>query len=170
MSDAHPVPADDVINRLAGLAATSPLAALRMQRPEAVKAIAASRQALLDPPDDGGLTRLERTAVALRVATLDGNEALKTYYREAFLASGAPFDAAAVATGSTTPSLPARLAAMLRHAEMLVLEPVAAKPAHVAALAEAGLTPRQIVTLSQLIAFVTFESRLLAGLSLLETA
>lgn len=156
----------DLINQLLGLADGAPLAALRLQRPEAVKAIEASRVALF-APDVGGLTLAERAAVALRVAVMEADAVLAKSYRARLAAQpGAP-DAAAVEAGSADPRLTPRLAAMLEHAERLVLEPIAAEPAHLQALAAVGLSPRAIVVLSQLIAFVTFETRLLAGLRLL---
>jgi CMD domain protein len=162
-------PADDVIGMLAGLSPSSPLSMLRMQRPEAVKAITASRAALFQPEDFGGISAAERAAVALRVATLDGDAALAAYYAGLLEAAAGALDAR-VEAGSSMPGLPARLGAMLEHAELLVREPIKARPAHLEALAKAGLSPRDIVALSQLISFVTFESRLLAGLRLLETA
>jgi CMD domain protein len=169
-SDNTAAPADDLIDRLAGLSPTSPLSMLRMQRPEAVKAIAASRAALFQPKDFGGISAAERAAVALRVATLDGNVALAGHYRRLLNAASGALDAKLIEAGSSAPGLPTELTAMLAHAEMLVTEPIGAGPAHLEALAKAGLSPRDIVVLSQLIAFVTFETRLLAGLRLLESA
>jgi CMD domain protein len=163
-------PADDVIGMLVGLSPSSPLSMLRMQRPEAVKAITASRAALFQPEDFGGISAAERAAIALRVATLDGDAALAGYYCGLLETATGALDARLVEAGSSMPGLPARLGAMLEHAELLVREPIEARPAHLEALAKAGLSPRDIVVLSQLISFVTFESRLLAGLRLLETS
>lgn len=63
-----------------------------------------------------------------------------------------------------------RLAAALEHAHMLVLHPRDASRAHLQALLDAGWTTPGIVTLSQLVAFLTFQIRVVLGLSALVAA
>ncbi|WP_156758799.1 CMD domain protein [Microbacterium karelineae] len=63
-----------------------------------------------------------------------------------------------------------RLAAALEHAHMLVLHPRDASRAHLQALLDAGWTTPGIVTLSQLVAFLTFQIRVVLGLSALAAA
>jgi uncharacterized protein YciW len=123
---------------------------LRAQRPEAVAAVEASRAALFAADAAPTLSLAERAAVATHVAARDGDKALAAHYRARGVATETP-----------------RLAAMLRHADLLLDAPREARPEYLAALAKAGLAPRDIVVLSQLIAFVTFETRLLAGMRLL---
>ncbi|SUE06255.1 Uncharacterized protein conserved in bacteria [Pantoea agglomerans] len=53
-------------------------------------------------------------------------------------------------------------------AHRLTFEPVTAAPAHLEPLKQAGWSLRGIVTLAQLVAFVSFQSRLLAGLRSLQ--
>src|SRR3954468_23010405 len=77
MSDGNP----DVMDTLAGFAEDSALAALRRQRPDVVKHLQGSDDAIFAPQDDGGLTRAERTAAALRVATLLRDPVLSEHYR-----------------------------------------------------------------------------------------
>jgi CMD domain protein len=60
-----------------------------------------------------------------------------------------------------------RLAAALRHAHLVVLHPRDASPAALQALLDAGWTTPAIVTLSQIIAFVSFQARVVAGLAAL---
>ena len=60
-----------------------------------------------------------------------------------------------------------RLAAALRHAHLVVLHPRDASPAALQALIDAGWTTPAIVTLSQIIAFVSFQVRVVAGLTAL---
>ncbi len=52
--------------------------------------------------------------------------------------------------------------------DLLTLRPREAAPAHLQALRAQGLSERNIVSLSQLIAYVNFQVRLLAGLQLLQ--
>ena len=57
-----------------------------------------------------------------------------------------------------------RLAAALAHAHTLVLHPRDAAPAHLQALLDAGWSTPEIVTLSQLVAFLCYQIRVAAGL------
>jgi CMD domain protein len=60
--------------------------------------------------------------------------------------------------------LGARLAAALEHAHLLVFRPRDAAPADMQALLDAGWSSTAIVTLSQLVAFLSFQVRTVAGL------
>ena len=62
-----------------------------------------------------------------------------------------------------------RLAAALEHAHMLVLHPRDATPGHLQALLDAGWDTLGIVTLSQLVAFLSYQVRVAAGLRVLAT-
>ncbi|MEI3855821.1 MULTISPECIES: CMD domain protein [Ensifer] len=63
-----------------------------------------------------------------------------------------------------------RLSAALEHAHLLVFRPREASPQALQALLDAGWTTDGIVTLSQLVSFVAFQIRVIAGLSLLSAA
>ena len=60
--------------------------------------------------------------------------------------------------------LGARLSAALAHVHMLVFHPRDASPASIQALHDAGWSKNDIVTLSQLVAFLAFQIRAVAGL------
>lgn len=62
------------------------------------------------------------------------------------------------------------LTVILRHTDRVTREPDQARAEHIEALLGAGLEPRDIVVLLQLIAFVNFQARLIAGLRLLQEA
>jgi CMD domain protein len=66
--------------------------------------------------------------------------------------------------------LGARLAAAFDHAHLLVFHPRDAAPARLQALLDAGWSTTDIVTLSQIIAFLSFQIRVAAGLRVLATA
>jgi len=57
-----------------------------------------------------------------------------------------------------------RLAAVLEHAHLLVFHPRDASPAALQKLLDAGWTTTDIVTLSQLVSFLSFQIRVVAGL------
>ena len=62
------------------------------------------------------------------------------------------------------PTLGPRLAAALEHAHMLVFHPRDAEPAALQALLDAGWPTTDIVTLSQIVAFLSFQIRVVTGL------
>ena len=141
--------APDLIDRLAGLSDASPLLALRARRAEVRVRTQAAHDALLAPRRPGLFPSAERAAVAERIAALAGNDALAAHYRG--LADGADARQALIA-----------------HAERVTLSPCDSRPGHLRALEDAGLDAHGIVALSQLIALVNYQVRLLAGLHALE--
>jgi len=68
---------------------------------------------------------------------------------------------------STRRALGPRLAAAFEHAHMLVFHPRDAAPAALQALLDAGWSTTEIVTLSQIVAFLSFQIRVIAGLRVL---
>ncbi len=160
--------AEDVLNQLAGLAPDAPIAQLRAERPEVVRATQGSYRALLEPDDPAGVSRYEREMIAFRVAVLTPSLAVAAWHRARLQNLGAS-DAALAAIehfpdGSAhTP----RAEAILRETDRLTRAPGTATPAHIVALKTAGLSPRDIVTIAQLIAFMSFAVRTLVGLRLL---
>ena len=64
----------------------------------------------------------------------------------------------------------ADLPALLDYATLITRTPDRATPEAIATLMAAGLAPRDVVMLGQLIAHVNMQARLLAGLRLLEEA
>jgi len=67
----------------------------------------------------------------------------------------------------TRPALGSRLAAAFDHMHLLVLHPRDAAPAALQALLDAGWSTTDIVTLSQIAAFLSFQIRVVAGLRVL---
>jgi alkylhydroperoxidase domain protein/CMD domain protein len=158
----------DVIAELSGIQPGSVLAELRAQRPEAMTHAQGSYAALFDPTEVRGLSRAERLAVALRVATLHNATAAAAHYRRRLigLATNLMVIAAAEGDAGAQPGSP-RLQALLQHADLLSTRPSQAGPENLQALADVGLTTQAIVTLSQTIAFVGFQVRVIAILQLL---
>jgi CMD domain protein len=183
----------DVIDLLAGVELNSPLHALRDQRPDARLNAEKSYKALFRPQSADGVTAQERHAVAAFVAGLHRDaEALAFYKRGvagrsvaeaidqeiARAAAIGPYgrypegplsveDRAGPAfrvSESNRGTLGARLVAALEHAHLLVFHPRDASPAALEALQDGGWSTSDIVTLSQLVAFLTFQLRLVKGL------
>jgi CMD domain protein len=165
MSDGHP----DVMDTLAGITDDSPLAALRRQRPDVVKHLQGSDDAIFAPQDDGGLTRAERAAAALRVASLLRDPALSEHYR-ARLGTLDPEGALAKTVEGGARLTEVRWDAILAHVDLVTRGPGSAERKDIDDLLAAGLSSHAVVSLSQLIAYVNFQSRVLAGLRMLKGA
>lgn len=159
----------DVIDTLAGLAPDSPLWKLRRERPEVVTHLQGSDDAIFSPADDGGLTRAERAAAALRSSELLRDDVLVQHYR-ARLAALDPKGVLAKTVEGGAQLTDARWDAIVAHVDLVTRGPGAAAREDIESLTAAGLSSHAIVSLSQLIAFVSFQSRVLAGLRMLKGA
>lgn len=148
----------DIVDAAAGLAPDSPVVALRRQREAFVRHTQGSHDVLITPADPGGVSLVERAAAALRVASIERDDALVAHYRARLRDIGA--DVAAI----EAMQVPPRLAAILRHVALVTTAPGSAAQADLAALRDAGLTPRDVVVLAQIVAFVSCQVRVVAGL------
>ncbi|WP_043625990.1 CMD domain protein [Nonomuraea candida] len=185
----------DVIDHLAGITPGSPLDRLRDRRPDAREHAQRGYDALFSPDDEGEVTLVERDAVAAFVTGLHRDAAVARFYagRLAELAPGllkaveaeveagratgpyGVYDGALAAESVEGPryrasdpaALGARLTAAFEHAHLLVFRPREAGRDDLAALARAGWSTTGIVTLSQLVAFLSFQVRVISGLRLL---
>lgn len=185
----------DAIDALAGIAPGSALDALRRQKPVTRDNAQASFEALFAPRHHAGVAAAERAAVALFVAGLHADEAGQGFYGA--MLAGPPALASAVRDaaarnagqgpyGAYPPGplsnedvsgpayapgaadvLGARLAAAFAHAHMLVFHPRDADARALRTLEAAGWGADDIVTLSQLVAFLSFQLRAAAGLRVL---
>ena len=105
-----------------------------------------------------------RAAIALRVALTAKDEKLATHYRALLgQAGGAELIAPVVRPDAGD----VKLAALLHHADLLAHAPGEAKAEDLRKLEAIGLSSRDIVVVAQLVAFVSFQMRLLAGLRIL---
>lgn len=190
----------DVIDELVGLDATSPLSAIRDRRQQARTNAQASYAALFEPADVGEVSLAERFAIAVFVAGLHGQDAIRDFYAAKLAAEspngafvealGAEIERGATAgpygaypegplsqededglhyrpSGEAAAILRPRLIAALAHTHLLVFRPRDANPAALQALLDAGWSTTGIVTLSQLVSFLAFQIRTVAGLRVL---
>jgi len=158
----------DVINQLAGLSPDTKIAAVRALRPDVVRHTQGSYDALLAPNAASGLTRMERTLVALRVAYLNASPTLATHYRQQLVELNTPADIlAAIEQEYPSPAIDQRTSAILRHVDLVNHTPGHATQVDLSELQSDGLSVQEIVTLSQLIAFLNYQLRVLAVVSVL---
>ena len=140
----------DILAELAEIAPGTPLAEARATREAATRHAQGSYETLFSQQDNDFVLD-ERFAVAAKVAKWHNVEALAAHY---------------AGFGLADPTS-ARLTPALRFARLLTFSPVEATPGALDALKQAGGSKEGIVTLAQLIAFGSFESRLIVGLRLL---
>lgn len=145
--------ASDVIDLAAGLAPGDPLYTARRFRAKVVDATQASHDALLMQPV-AGLSTADRLRVAIHACAAAGAMELAAHYAE-LLASAADED--------SSPALPA----MLQFAATLTTDPRRGDRAGLVALKDAGLDDAAIVALAQLVAFLAYQIRVVAGLQAL---
>ncbi len=157
----------DVISDLAGVKPDSLLAELRAQRPEATEHAQGSYTALFDPDEPEGLSAVERFAVATRVSTIHAATEAIAHYTARLIASGATPEIVSVAEQPGRSGGSARLSALLAHADLLGSHPIDTTPDSHQSLADAGLSTLEIVQVSQLIAFLSFQLRVITALQLI---
>jgi uncharacterized protein YciW len=158
----------DAMDKAAGLSPDDAVFNARRFRPEFVQGAELCRLSVLTPPDDLGLTAALRIALAGRIAALNADDALAVEYG-AQLADLDPMEQfSALAQGATNLDEP--LATIARHVDLITLTPGKAEAGDIARLAQAGLDNPQIVALSELIAFVNFQTRVATGLNLMRTS
>ena len=188
-------PVKDVIDTLVGIAPGSKLDAIRANRSEARKHAQASYASLFEPHEVGGVAAYERNVIAAFVAGLHGEPRTIAFYAARLPTNLRATVAAEVAAASSKgpyghfpqgplstedapgptwkmseagrQALGARLAAAFEHTHMLVFHPRDAAAPALQALLDAGWSTTDIVTLSQLVAFLSYQIRVVSGLSTL---
>jgi CMD domain protein len=164
MTDSNP--SVDLVDASVPLAAGSATHALRHQRPKVVAATQGSYEALFEP-ELSGSPLVERLLVADAIARSAGSDALHAHYR-ARLDALAPLSPAqqAAADGAAPEALgqDPRLQAVLRFARTLTDHPGEGDREALLKLPAAGLSTPEVVALAQLIAFVAYQVRVVAGL------
>jgi len=151
----------DVIDRAAGLSVLDGLMALRAERPEFLNGADMCRASVLTPKEDLALAPDLRLAIARRIILTSDNPDLIAEYPVP-----GKGDIKALAQGDT-PDDP-MLRAIAQHTDMIAQNPSAASRAHLEALLQAGLSVPQVIALSELMAFATFQIRVVHGLSIMK--
>jgi len=156
ISTTAPAGSADVIDLAVPLAPSHPLHGLRRERPKIVDATQGSYDAMF-AADVQGISVVERLAVALHASQLCKAAQLAAHYRQRLVDEGADPQALLHAPG-------ARLALILDFAGKLIVRPLDGDKTSIDALLAVGLSTPAIVALGQLIAFLSYQVRVVAGL------
>ena len=156
-----------IVVEASGISANHPLAAVLGRRDAVMQLTQASHDAALKPEPPGGLSHGERAALACRMARLNDEAALAKHY-EAMIPEGSEplFMADPLFIGGDDN----RAKAILRHTDLVTTNPKQASEGDVSALRSAGILEPDIVRLSELIAFVGYQVRVVKGLRLMAKA
>lgn len=163
-------PAQDVVDQVAGLNDGSATHALRHAREKVATATQGSYDALFGPALPG-LTLGERLLVALYACRLTPAPELAEHYRARL--ADTPVDAnalQAVEHGDVDTLADPRLRAILTFTRTLIERPIEGDRDALLRLPAGGLATADVVTLAQLIAFLSYQTRLVAGLRALREA
>jgi len=155
---------DDLVDRLIGLAPGAKTYEVRHFREKVAAATQGSYDALFDPALPG-LSLAERLLVALYATRITPSPLLAAHYRARLTDAGAtPADIAVAESGKPSDAATPRLAAILEFTRKLIEKPVEGDEAALKTLPAAGVSTPAVVTLSQLVAFLSYQVRLVAGL------
>lgn len=160
----------DVVDRLAGLQPGSATYDLRHQRKKVVAATQGSYDTLFDP-SLAGISLNERLLVALYACRLSGAATLAAHYRERLTnLPPAPAELTAVETDHPDQLPDGRLRAMLLFTRALTQRPVEGDQAALQSLPAVGISTPAVVVLAQLIAFISYQVRVVASLKAMQDA
>lgn len=147
--------------------------ALRRQKPELAEQLQDYYRAVFEPDAESAaaLPLADRGAIAVRVASHTGSTAVADWYADLAASAGVDGETLARARDVAQPwTEETALAAAIRHADMLTTRPASAQRGDIAALKAAGFSPAGIMSLAQVVAFVSYQLRLIAGLRALGEA
>ena len=158
----------DTLDRILGLAPGSLAFETRHQRAKVVDATQASENLLLDSPIEG-LPICDRLLVALLACALTPSPELVAEYAQRLKKHGVAQSVIdEVSQGTFHLIHDERLKQMLTFTHTLITDPIKADKQALLTLKASGLSTAHITALAQLIAFVSYQVRVSAGLKALK--
>ncbi len=151
--------------RASGLKADHPLTVALSGRDDILTMTQQAYDAALTPDEPGGLSHGERAALCCRMARLNREEGLAAHFLA--LMAGVSAATAQLADPGFDGGDDARLGAILRHTDLVTTDAKSVVTGDIAALKDAGVSEDDIVRLSELVAFISYQIRLTIGLRLM---
>ncbi|NOL49735.1 CMD domain-containing protein [Pelistega europaea] len=159
----------DIVNKVLNIQTDSPLFQIRQFREKVVTGTQASYDALFDSALHLPLSW--RYAVAVLSSVLVGIPEFVTHYAEQAVKAGvSEADLHAIQEVDIAKVSDVALAQVLQFTHTLMVQPKEGDKAALLALKTAGMTTADIVALSQLIGFLSYQLRLAAGLKAMQQA
>ncbi|MBE0463399.1 MAG: CMD domain-containing protein [Halomonadaceae bacterium] len=158
-----------VLEQAADVPTTGPLADALAVRHKLMDLTQASYEAALLPSDAGQVPVAIRAALACRMARICQQAGLTQHYADLLAGYGSDADLYQIAEpGNKPPASEKRLSAMVTYADLVTQRPRDATKEDIQALKEAGIEESDIVRLAGLVAFVNYQLRVAAVLSVME--
>jgi uncharacterized protein YciW len=157
----------DIVLNIAGIEPGSRLAAAIHARANIFELTQKTHDAALCPAEPGGLSHALRAAHAVRIARLNGDQDFERHFAELLEQAGADTATQHVADLGFDGGGNARTKALIRHVDLVAADPKSASGSDIELLRQAGVPDADIVRLSELIAFVSYQIRVVAGLKLM---
>jgi uncharacterized protein YciW len=171
MTSAESAVEPDVLDTLLHIVPGSPVHAARQLRNKVLAATQSSYDLFFAVEVADGLSQTERLLVAYHACLLTPQALLAGHYLQRLEALHVSAEQlSAVATGAIEALGEPRLQAILAFTGTLIKAPVEGDRHALTALSEAGLSTAQIVTLAQLVAFMSYQVRLASGLLAMQSA
>ncbi len=163
--------ANDLVDRIVGLKPGSTTYDVRHKREKVAAATQGSYDALFSTALDSDISLTERLLVALYACRITPSSELATHYRERLMHIGCDAMLVEMADRNEPADFTnKRLAAMLQFTKTLIENPVEGDKSALLALPAAGISTPAVVALSQLIAFLSYQIRLVAGLKAMKAS
>jgi uncharacterized peroxidase-related enzyme len=123
---------------------------------------------VISPDDASALSHVDRARIALIVATVNNNSALVRRFTDRLSDLDDADGAALVADPDRWSAFGPTTAALLAHSEQMALDPEDAGEDEIAELTALGISAATIVAASQVVAYVSYLSRLLQGMDAID--
>ncbi|WP_275787368.1 CMD domain-containing protein [Pararhizobium gei] len=159
---------EDVVAAIAGIEPGGALAGIVAGRADIMALTQKTHDGALTPDNPGGLSDAERAALAWRVAKINDHKGFEDHFEAMLEKAGAPEQAARLADIWFNGGSDARARAIIRHVDLVAHSPKDATRHDIELLQEAGLADADIVRLAELVAFVSYQIRVAAGLQLMQ--
>ena len=124
-----------------------------------------AHKACVNPENVGGFDQAERAAIASRICSLNNEDQLANYYADLIPQSS---HAIQIINPSYSGDGDRRLEAILKHTDLVTASPKDASEVDIRKLEDSGISTEDIVRLSELIAFVNYEIRVVKGIRSME--
>ncbi len=157
----------DLIDLLLQLTPEDHIHALRHARPKVVDATQAFQELAFSPAGISSAQHHDRLLAAALVAQATGPDVLAAEYGRLLLESGASAAHRALLQGDTD-SGSGSLHALARYARTLALKPATADRAALHSFVDAGWSVPEVVSLAQIMGYVSYQSRMMIGLQALQ--
>lgn len=161
---------DTAAVRASGIQPHSPLAATLSGRADILTMTQQAHDAALTPKEPGGLSHKVRAALSCRMARLSQEEGLAAHFSALMGAESEMPEVDKIADPAFDGGADVRTCAIIRHTDLVTTDAKAAIASDILALTRSGVSEDDIVRLSELVAFVSYQIRLTVGLRLMGEA